>query len=568
MPGTWQPLTNQPSFQACTMLLLTDGSVFCNAYYTSADCWRLRPDEFGSYINGGWNKLAPMDGARLFFASAVLADGRVLVSGGEYFNGVKSETTDTQVYDPMLNHWNSVAPPTGWDRVGDAPCCVLNDGRVIIGSNDTRKTAIFDPTTNSFTAGPDKLDTTSEEETWTLLKDGTVLVVECDDHPKAEKYDPVSNAWVSAGTLPVDLVQPGNDEIGPAVLLPDGRAFCTGATGATALYTPGAMPTDPGTWSAGPNFPDDGTGNSLQAKDAPACLLPNGRVLCAVGPASSGGYGSPTSFVEYDPLANQFLAVPLSANSGGFPYDHRMLLLPNGQVLLSASTTSDIEVYTPDGDPDEDWRPHITDCPRYLRNKQTYAIRGRRFNGLSQAVSYGDDATMATNYPLVRLRSEVNGHEYYCRTFDHSTMAVATGPAIVSTSFKVPFDVPHGKADLVVIANGIASESVDVKIGPWLIHFPVTEGLVNRLIGSLADGPLWVLGPNGPIPVDPGWTEIAKEAKSAWKQIESGVRTLAELGETAQVRQLSEVPTKAKPMAKESKPRRAHGARSRRLPKT
>lgn len=550
------------------MLLLTDGSVFCNAYYTSADCWRLRPDKFGSYVNGSWNKLAPMDGARLFYASAVLADGRVFVSGGEYFNGVKSETTDTQVYDPMLNRWTSVAPPTGWDRVGDAPCCVLNDGRVIIGSNDTRKTAIFDPTTNTFTAGPDKLDTTSEEETWTLLKDGTVLVVECDDHPKAEKYDPGSNTWVSAGTLPVDLVQPGNDEIGPAVLLPDGRAFCTGATGATALYTPGATPTDPGTWSAGPNFPDDGTGNSLQAKDAPACLLPNGRVLCAVGPASSGGYGSPTSFVEYDPLANQFVAVPLSANRSGFPYDHRMLLLPNGQVLLSASTTSDIEVYTPDGDPEEDWRPQITDCPGYLRNKQTYAIRGRRFNGLSQAVSYGDDATMATNYPLVRLRSEVNGQEYYCRTFDHSTMAVATGPAIVSTNFKVPFDVPQGKADLVLIANGIASEPVDVTIGPWLIHFPVNEGLVNRLIGSLADGPLWVLGPNGPIPVDPGWGEIAKDAKSAWKQIESGVRSLAELGEKSLARQLREVPAKAKPMVKGSKAQRAQGARSKRSPKT
>jgi len=30
MAGTWQPLTNQPPFQACTMLLLTDGSVFVN----------------------------------------------------------------------------------------------------------------------------------------------------------------------------------------------------------------------------------------------------------------------------------------------------------------------------------------------------------------------------------------------------------------------------------------------------------------------------------------------------------------------------------------------------------
>jgi len=548
------------------MLLLTDGSVFCNAYYSSGDCWRLRPDANGSYVNGTWNKLAPMDGARLYFASAVLADGRVFVSGGEYWNQAQTETTDTQVYDPILNRWTSITPPAGWDRIGDAPCCVLSDGRLIIGSNDTRKTAIFDPLTNAFTAGPDKLDTTSEEETWTLMADGTVLVVECDDHPKAEKYDPGSNTWVSAGTLPVDLVQAGNDEIGPAVLLPDGRAFCTGATGATALYTPGAAPTDPGTWIAGPNFPDDGTGHSMQAKDAPACLLPNGRVLCAVGPASSGAYGSPTTLVEYDPLANSFTAVPLPANRGGYPYDHRMLLLPNGQLLLSASTT-DIEVYTPDGDPEEDWRPEITDCPPHLRNKQTYAIRGRRFNGMSQAVAYGDDATMATNYPLVRLRSEVNGKEYYCRTFDHSTMAVATGPAIVSTNFKVPFDVPHGNADLVVIANGIASEPVDVTIGPWIIHFPINEGLVNRLIGSLADGPLWVLGPNGPIPVDPMSGETAKEAARAWDEIRTGVRSLVELGDKVNARQLKETPAKVKLVPKATRAHRMNDAHTKRAPK-
>lgn len=537
------------------MLLLTDGSVFCNAYYSSADCWRLIPDSDGSYVNGTWTKLAAMDGARLYYASAVLADGRVFVAGGEYYNSAQTETTDSQIFDPMLNRWSSLTPPAGWDTIGDAPCCVLADGRVIVGSNDSTKTAIFDPTTNTFSAGPSKSDTTAEEETWTLCPDGTVLAVECDDHPKAEKYDPGSNSWISAGTLPVDLVQPGNDEIGPAILLPDGRVFCMGATGANALYTPGAKPTDPGTWTAASSFPNDSNSQPMQAKDAPACLLPNGRVLCAIGPASSGGYGQPTTFVEYDPLANTFLTVPSPANAAGFPYNHRMLLLPNGQLLLSASS-NDIEVYTPDGDPEEDWRPTITACPAHLRNKQTYPIRGRQFNGLSQAVSYGDDATMATNYPLVRIRSQVDGREYYCRTFNHSTMAVATGPDIVSTSFKVPFNVPEGPADIVVIANGIASEPVDVTIGPWLIQVPINAGLVNRLIGSLADGPLWVLGPHGPVPVDPGWGEIAKEAAAAWDRVTTSARTLIELGAKAELLQNESVAAEVQLVGKRTKTQR------------
>ncbi len=83
MAGTWQPLTNQPPFQANTMLLLTDGSVFVNGYL-STQCWKLVPDSDGSYVNGNWVRLADMLTTRLYYASAVLGDGRVFVAGGEY----------------------------------------------------------------------------------------------------------------------------------------------------------------------------------------------------------------------------------------------------------------------------------------------------------------------------------------------------------------------------------------------------------------------------------------------------------------------------------------------------
>jgi hypothetical protein len=39
-----------------------------------------------------------------------------------------------------------------------------------------------------------------------------------------------------------------------------------------------------------------------------------------------------------------------------------------------------------------------------LRHGHTYRLTGRQLNGLSQANAYGDDAQMATNYPLVRLK--------------------------------------------------------------------------------------------------------------------------------------------------------------------
>lgn len=46
--------------------------------------WKLTPDKFGSYISGTWSQLADMANSSRFYASAVPADGRVLVACGEY----------------------------------------------------------------------------------------------------------------------------------------------------------------------------------------------------------------------------------------------------------------------------------------------------------------------------------------------------------------------------------------------------------------------------------------------------------------------------------------------------
>ncbi len=193
---------------------------------------------------------------------------------------------------------------------------------------------------------------------------------------------------------------------------------------------------------------------------------------------------------------------------------------------------------TPSGVPDDDWRPEIVSCPTLLRAKQTFTLHGEQLTGLSQAVSYGDDAGLATNYPLVRIRNRKTGHVRYCRTFNHSTMGIGTGETTQYTSFKVPAGMEHGEGELEVVVNGIASEPVGVTVWPFLLHFNVDEEAVNTLIGSLADGPLWVLGPHGPVPVDPWGPKIGKEAEAARDSIVGGIRVLQRLGE--EVEQLRE----------------------------
>ena len=459
MAGSWTSLTNQPNFNANHMMLLSDGTVLVQAV-TSANWYKLSPDPFGSYVNGTWTALANGPNGPTYFASAVLIDGRVFMAGGEdNFGNNGIDINACEIYDPVANSWQTIPGP-GWNKIGDAPCCMLPDGTILLGNINAVTTAIYDPVAGTWSNGPNKHDSSSEE-TWTLLPDQTVLNAECSNHPAAEKYVAAAGQWVNAGSVPpgADLVQSSSgssNEIGPAILMPDGRVFAIGASGHTALYSMPAIANQPGSWAAGPDFPADTSGTLFQAFDAPAVLLPNGRVLCVAGPVQSDGWaGKPCHCYEFDGTALNAVPDPPNA-AGNETWQTRMLLLPTGEVLLSA-ISQDIRVYQPDGTPDPLWAPEITSCPSSVQPGRTYTLKGRQLNGLSQANSYGDDATMATNFPLVRIRNLATNHVYYCRTHGHSTMAVATGNVIHSTEFDVPGNTELGASQLCVIANGIAT---------------------------------------------------------------------------------------------------------------
>lgn len=476
MTTPWKKLTNTPSFSVDTMLLLTDGSIMCHEYETP-NWHKLVPDANGDYINGYWQPLTPLPAnaplsqngpvnAPLYYASAVLKNGHVWVSGGEYNAGAQVDLAAGAIYDPVADSWTSAPTPPGWSIIGDAPSCVLPNGNILLGDINSTRTAIFNPTTKTWSPGGNKHDNSSEES-WTLLPDQTILCAEVGNHPKAELYDIKTNKWVNTGSVPAasDLVLniPGvSIEVGPAILLPDNRVFCVGASGHTAIYNIKLK-----TWTSGPDFPKDSGGNLLRAFDAPAVLLPNGNVLCVVGAvvtsgSNKGWAGLPISFFEFDGITLNPVTAPTNAAST-LTYNCRLLLLPTGQVLYS-NCTSDLQIYTPNGTPHHSWHPHITQVSKTLRRGFTYRLNGHQLNGLSQANGYGDDAQMATNYPLVRLKRIGSKKVYFCRTFDHSTMAVSTKKKLVHTHFHVPHTIPAGHYELVVIANGIHSHHVKVKV--------------------------------------------------------------------------------------------------------
>jgi hypothetical protein len=304
------------------------------------------------------------------------------------------------------------------------------------------------------------------------MGDGTVVTPQCSAHPAAEKYEISSGTWKAAGSMPAgtDLVESASIEIGPGFLLTDGRGFWVGATGQTALYTPGAKGSP---WAAGPSFPQVERA-TVGAKDGPGCLMPNGKVLCAVGPVDGtrGNYNPPTYFFEFDETALTQVSSP--GNAGGAPYVGRMLLLPTGEVLFATEDSDRVFAYVPDGGPRNAWRPVIKKSPAHALPGTTIDVSGTQFNGLSQAVGYGDDSAAATNYPLVRIVNGTTGAIRYCRTKNHSvhvggvttpSMGVATGAQLVTTNVLVPADIETGASLLVVVANGIPSSPVAIMIG-------------------------------------------------------------------------------------------------------
>src|ERR1700743_3815686 len=152
---TFKALTHQPPDGALNTFQLTDGTVMAQGNGES-DWYVLTPDINGSYQNGNWKRVANLQSGYqpLYFAEAVLADGRLLITGGEYNFDQFSFTNLGAVYDPLANTWTPLAAPEGFDYIGDSPSTVLPDGRFLLGAKFKKIMAVLDPKTMKWTAVP------------------------------------------------------------------------------------------------------------------------------------------------------------------------------------------------------------------------------------------------------------------------------------------------------------------------------------------------------------------------------------------------------------------------------
>jgi hypothetical protein len=488
--GSWSQLANSPPGPVCGMLLLSDGTIMAAAgdgvTYSSA-WYRLTPDTNGSYVNGNWTTLNSMHDTRLYYGTQVLKDGRVFIAGGEYGSGSKN----AEIFNPLTGNWAYTSSSAA--GLGDTESELLPDGRVLVapvgwGSYPQWATLIYDPVADSWSFAGSSL-TYQDEASWVKLPDNSILTIDPYNDgggTNSERFIPLPGpgAWINDAHPPVTMFN-AYGETGPAFLVPDGRAFFVGGTGHTVFYSPTGN-TNKGSWARGPDIP-----NGMAMDDAAGAVMFNGKILCAVSPPMTGPttWAGSTYFYEFDPSANSWNTNAPSPTGGSsdsvYSYETMMLELPTGNILYS-HFGSDLYVYQPDGSPIPAGKPVISSLS-WNANGSVH-LTGTGFNGISEGADYGDDFQPHSNYPLVRITS--GGSVYYGTTFNWSSTGVATGAMIVSTEFTVPRTLPPGNFSLVVVANGIASDSIAFS-GPVWVDFNysgVQNGSYQNPYNTLAQG--------------------------------------------------------------------------------
>jgi len=491
----WTPLKNPPPFKTPgTMLLESNGTVLVhdepdtNKLAATNAWYKLTPDSKGSYIDGTWSKIASMPDsyAPLYFGSAILPDGRMIVEGGEYLGKKAAWTNKGAIYNPVTNSWASVAPPPGWTNIGDAASEVLPNGTFML--QQPCQTCLTDPEasvedallnakTMTWTVIPATgKEDPNDEEGWTLEPSGQLLTVEVWALPQAQLFNPSTKSWSFAGAMapngnpvnPFPVV-----ELGPQNEMPGGNTFVVGG-GASTQEPPTKCTTDAktqtalyhfkagtaGTWTAGPMIKPIG-GLEYASTDGPGATLPDGNVLFD---ASACVYNTPTHFFLYHANSNTLSRVPDVPNApNDTSFATRMLALPNGQVLFNDGRRL-MEVYTAGGKPKASWRPSITSLSSSkLAPGGTYTLSGKQLAGLDQGAAYGDDVQDNTNFPVVRITNSRTGVVTYARTSGWTSVSVHPGTSS-STRFTLPRGTPQGKSTLVVVANGIASPPSTVRV--------------------------------------------------------------------------------------------------------
>ena len=164
----------------CPATLLKDGRVLLTGGTSSSPATynkRIADAEIYDPVARSFTRTGSMQRSRWGHTSTLLADGRVLITGG--INEEEGFTTSAELYDPKNGVFREISPMR-LPRSGHV-AVLLADGRVLITGGFSeigalRSAEIFDPALENFLE-TEPMGTARTGHSATLLKTGEVLIV-------------------------------------------------------------------------------------------------------------------------------------------------------------------------------------------------------------------------------------------------------------------------------------------------------------------------------------------------------------------------------------------------------
>lgn len=305
-------------------VLVTGGDNFTDGFLASAELYNP--------ATGNWTPTGSMSVPRFDHEAVLLQNGQVLVAGG-CCNGTHS-LASAELYNPATGKWTGTGSMTA--ERNSFLMILLPNGQVLAaGGGQLTSAELYNPATGTWTPTGSMI---SAAEAGVLLPNGEVFAL-------TERYNPTTGTWASTAQDPIGAGL-------PIALLPTGDVFAGGGIQGNSIYHPSTNQ-----WT---NFAPPPCTTTKQNCEGGGALLSTGKVLVAGGITEVPGRPYPKA--ETNGIASLLNPSTLSwastANMNVSRVGETVTVLLNGEVLFAGGETfeksrgaltpiADAELYKP-----------------------------------------------------------------------------------------------------------------------------------------------------------------------------------------------------------------------------